>query len=64
MTVDYDGKFKIIVRNSLGEAISAAQITVKRSMSLICICQLKIYETFDVYFSFSQCPTSDTHKEN
>jgi hypothetical protein len=30
VTVDYEGKFKVVLKNNLGEAISAAQINIKR----------------------------------
>ncbi|CAF4347458.1 unnamed protein product, partial [Adineta steineri] len=28
---DYDGKFKVIIKNKLGEAVSATQVNVKRA---------------------------------
>lgn len=30
LTTDFDGKIKVAVKNELGEAISATQLTVKR----------------------------------
>ena len=32
VTVDHDGKFKVIIKNELGEAVSATQVNVKRGM--------------------------------
>lgn len=29
-TIDHDGKFKVIVKNVLGEAVSSTQVNVKR----------------------------------
>ena len=31
-TADHDGKFKVIVKNELGEAVSSTQVNVKRGM--------------------------------
>lgn len=28
----YDGKFKVIIKNELGEAVSVAQVNIKRGM--------------------------------
>ncbi len=32
VNVDYDGKFKVILKNELGEAVSSTQVNVKRCM--------------------------------
>lgn len=32
VTADYDGKFKVVLKNELGEVVSATQVTVKRCM--------------------------------
>jgi hypothetical protein len=32
VNADYDGKFKVILKNELGEAVSATQVNVKRGM--------------------------------
>jgi hypothetical protein len=32
VNVDHDGKFKVILKNELGEAVSATQVNVKRGM--------------------------------
>lgn len=32
ISIDYDGKFKVVIKNDLGEAVSATQVNVKRCM--------------------------------
>jgi len=32
--IDYEGKFKVIIKNELGEAVSVAQVNVKRGIFL------------------------------
>ncbi len=32
MNSDYDGKFKVILKNDLGEAVSTTQVNVKRGV--------------------------------
>lgn len=32
INLDYDGKFKVIIKNDLGEAVSVSQINIKRGM--------------------------------
>lgn len=34
VNIDFDGKFKVVLKNELGEAISATQVNVKRCMYL------------------------------
>jgi hypothetical protein len=33
-TADYDGKFKVLIKNDLGEAVSTAQVNIKRGMCI------------------------------
>jgi len=32
INADYDGKFKVVIKNELGEVLSATQVNVKRRM--------------------------------
>ena len=32
VTIDDDGKFKVVIKNQLGEVVSASQVNVKRCM--------------------------------
>jgi len=32
VNMDYDGKFKVVLKNELGEVVSATQVNVKQGM--------------------------------
>ncbi len=36
--MDYDGKFKVVLKNELGEVVSATQVNVKQGMHYFSEC--------------------------
>jgi hypothetical protein len=53
ISTDHDGKFKVTLKNDLGEALSATQVNVKRSMHFYtCLFESMIIEMTAMSYLF------------